>query len=359
MKVKGYAAMTFTTPLQPWEFNRREPGARDVLIDIDYCGICHSDIHMVHDYFDLDARGIHEVQAFPVVPGHEFVGHVLEVGDEVTAHGVGDRVGVGVLYSSCRSCGHCDEGRENYCPDVQFTYGGFEADGKTPTYGGHSTKIVVDEHFVLKVPDNLDPAAAAPLMCAGITAWSPFTHLGIGQGHKLAVLGLGGLGHIAVKLGVSLGAEVTVLSRSSSKEADARKLGAHDFVLMDREDALDAHQERFDFIYDSVSAEHDIVRPIRSLAYGGTLIMVGAAPDEPANPGYLKIDTLLLAAQRRNVHGSLIGGIPEAQSLLDHCGEHGIVCDVEVIRPDQINEAYRRTLAADVKYRFVIDCNQF
>lgn len=346
MNVRGYAAQSSDSPLAPWEFERRDPGDKDVRIQIEYCGVCHSDIHF--------SRNEWQFTTYPCVPGHEIVGRVVEVGGAVTRHGEGDLVGVGCFVESCRTCASCHDGSENYCESgARMTYGSVEADGKTPTYGGYSTQIVVDEHFVLKIPASLDPAGAAPLLCAGITTYSPLRHLGVSEGMRVAVMGLGGLGHMGVKLAASFGAEVTVLSRSPSKEADAQRLGAHDFVLTSGEDALAPLASRFDVILDTISAEHDVNGPLNCLKRDGTLILVGASPV----PIPLAAFPLILA--RRSIMGSLVGGLPETQEMLDHCGKHGITSDIETITPDQINEAFDRAVQGDVKYRFVIDCTKF
>jgi uncharacterized zinc-type alcohol dehydrogenase-like protein len=288
------------------------------------------------------------------VPGHEIIGRVVEMGSDVSQHREGDLVGVGCFVDSCRSCGSCREDLENYCENgMTMTYGSFEPDGVTPTYGGYATQIVVDEHFVLRIPDGLDPAEAAPLLCAGITTYSPLRHAGVSKGSKLAVMGLGGLGHMGVKLGASFGAEVTVLSHSPSKEADAARLGAHDFVLNSGPDALESLAGRFDVILDTVSANHDINGPLNCLRRDGTLIMVGASPD----PFQLAAFPLIFG--RRSIRGSLVGGLKETQEMLDHCAAHGIGSDIERIEPSQINAAYERALRGDVKYRFVIDCSKF
>jgi uncharacterized zinc-type alcohol dehydrogenase-like protein len=346
MKVRGYAATSADAPLAPWEFDRRDPGAKDIRIQIEHCGICHSDIHF--------SRNEWEFTNYPCVPGHEIIGRVVEVGSDVSQHREGDLVGVGCFVDSCRTCGSCREDLENYCENgMTMTYGSVEPDGVTPTYGGYATQIVVDEHFVLRIPDGLDPAAAAPLLCAGITTYSPLRHAGVSKGSKLAVMGLGGLGHMGVKLGASFGAEVTVLSHSPSKEADAARLGAHDFVLNSGPDALESLAGRFDVILDTVSANHDINGPLNCLRRDGTLIMVGASPD----PFQLAAFPLIFG--RRSIRGSLVGGLKETQEMLDHCAAHGIGSDIEQIEPNQINEAYERALRGDVKYRFVIDCSKF
>lgn len=346
MKVRGYAATSADALLTPWEFDRRDPGAKDIRIQIEHCGICHSDIHF--------SRNEWQFTNYPCVPGHEIIGRVVEVGSDVSQHREGDLVGVGCFVDSCRSCGSCREDLENYCENgMTMTYGSFEPDGVTPTYGGYATQIVVDEHFVLRIPDGLDPAEAAPLLCAGITTYSPLRHAGVSKGSKLAVMGLGGLGHMGVKLGASFGAEVTVLSHSPSKEADAARLGAHDFVLNSGPEALESLAGRFDVILDTVSANHDINGPLNCLRRDGTLIMVGASPD----PFQLAAFPLIFG--RRSIRGSLVGGLKETQEMLDHCAAHGIGSDIERIEPSQINEAYERALRGDVKYRFVIDCSKF
>jgi len=346
MRVRGYAAQSADSELAAWEFERRTPGEKDVVIRIEYCGICHSDIHF--------ARNEWGGTTYPAVPGHEIIGRVVEVGSGVTRYHKDDRVGVGCFVESCRTCGSCQEDLENYCENgVRGTYGGVEDDGVTPTRGGYSSHIVVDEHFVLNIPDALDPAGAAPLLCAGITTYSPLRHVGVSPGDRVAVMGLGGLGHMGVKLAASFGAEVTVLSRSPSKQADAERLGAHDFVLTNEEGAMNALVGRFDIVLDTISAEHDINGPVMSLKRDGTFIMVGASPTPHALAG----GPLIMG--RRSVMGSLVGGIAETQEMLDHCGKHRIVSDVEMITPDQINEAYERAVQGDVKYRFVIDCTQF
>lgn len=346
MKVKAYAAQTAQSPLAPFELERRECKPKDVSIEITHCGICHSDIHM--------ARNEWKNSMFPIVPGHEIIGVVKEVGSAVKKYKVGERVGVGCLVDSCRTCGSCKEGLENYCDNgFTGTYSGYEQDRKTITYGGYSTGIVVDEDFVLRIPDNLDPAAAAPLLCAGITTYSPMKHVGVGKGDKIAILGLGGLGHMGVKLAASFGAEVSVLSRSPNKEEDAKRLGATHFILTTDEAAMTKYTEYFDYILDTVAAKHDINQAFSLLKRQGTLMMVGAA-DQP-----LDLAVFSLIFKRRKMIGSLIGGLPETQEMLDHCGKHKITSDIELIAADQINDAYERTLKSDVKYRFVIDCKTF
>jgi alcohol dehydrogenase (NADP+) len=345
LPTRGYAATTADTPLAPFAFDRRVPGDRDVHITIDFCGICHSDIHSAKNEWGMTT--------YPFVPGHEIIGRVVKIGKDVKNVREGQRVGVGCFVNSCRKCGSCKSGRENYCENgMIMTYGSVEPDG-TPTRGGYSRDIVVDEHFVLTIPEGLDPAGAAPLLCAGITTYSPLRQVGVTKGSRVAVMGLGGLGHMGVKLAASLGAEVTVFSRSPEKEADAKRLGANEFVLTTRPGALDAVAGRYDAVLDTVSAKHDLTPVLNALKAHGSLILVGASP-EP-----LEFSALPLIFANRRIVGSLVGGIPETQELLEHCGKHGITSDVELITPDQINAAFERTLRGDVKYRFVIDCTKF
>ena len=340
--VKGYAAQTPTTNLAPWDFERRDVGPHDVQFDIQFCGVCHSDLHQIkNDWFP----GI-----FPMVPGHEIVGRVVKVGSEVTKFKVGDIAGTGCMVDSCRVCENCKDDLEQYCLNGNSgTYNSVEQDKKTPTYGGYSNSIVVSEDFVLHVPENLDLAAAAPLLCAGITTYSPLKHWKVGKGHKLAVLGLGGLGHMGVKFGVAFGAEVTVLSTSPSKEEDAKKLGAHHFVVTSDPEQIKAAKGTFDFILDTVSAEHDFNMYLSLLRTNGVMMCVGA----PSNPA--EISAFSLLGGRKSVAGSGIGGILETQEMLDFCGEHNIVSDIEMIDIKDIDSAYARMLKGDVRYRFVID----
>lgn len=339
---KGYAAQSPTENLAPWTFERRAVGAKDVQFDIQYCGVCHSDLHQIRDEW---FPGI-----FPMVPGHEIVGKVVAVGDEVTKFKVGDLAAVGCMVDSCRTCENCEKGLEQYCLNTySLTYNSLEQDGKTPTYGGYSNTIVTNEDFVLKLSDKLDLAAAAPLLCAGITTYSPLKHWKVGKGHKLAVLGLGGLGHMGVKFGVAFGAEVTVLSTSPSKEADARKLGAHNFVVTKDEEQVKAVRGTFDFILDTVSAKHDLPFYLDMLKTDGVHICVGVPP-EP-----FQVPAFSLLGGRKSVAGSGIGGIPETQEMLDFCAEHNIVSDIEIIDIKDIDNAYERMEKGDVRYRFVID----
>ncbi|MGN6178545.1 MAG: NAD(P)-dependent alcohol dehydrogenase [Mucilaginibacter sp.] len=340
--VKGYAAQSPTSDLAPWDFERREVGPHDVQFDILYCGVCHSDLHQIkNDWFP----GI-----FPMVPGHEIVGRVVKVGDQVTKFKVGDLAGTGCLVDSCLHCENCNHDLEQYCLEGNTqTYNGMERDGSMPTYGGYSTSIVVKEHFVLKISEKLDLAATAPLLCAGITTWSPLKHWGVGKGHKLAVLGLGGLGHMGVKFGVALGADVTVLSTSPEKEADAKKLGAHHFVVTKDAEQMKAAYNSFDFILDTVSAPHDFNMYLGLLKTNGVMICVGVPP-EPA-----QVAAFSLIGGRKSLAGSGIGGIKETQEMLDFCAENNIVSDIEMINIQDITQAYERMVKGDVRYRFVID----
>ncbi len=342
MKTKAYANHAADKPFVPYTFERHAAGAEEVAIDISYCGICHSDIHT--------ARSEWGPAFYPCVPGHEIVGVVREVGKSVTRFKIGDTVGVGCMVDSCRTCESCKEGFEQYC-HKGFT-GTYNSPHPSETYtkGGYSTHIVVDQRFVLNIPQNLNLAATAPLLCAGITTYSPLKHVGVGRGSRVAVLGLGGLGHMGVKLAASFGAEVTVLSRSPHKKPDAERLGAHNFLLTTDSKDVAKYTDYFDIILDTVSAQHDINQALGMIRRDGTLIMVGA-PEKP-----LDLMTFSIIFRRRNILGSLIGGIPETQAMLDHCGKHNITSDIELIAASQINEAYERTLKSDVKYRFVIDC---
>ncbi len=342
ISAKGYAAQTNTSDLAPWTFDRREPGPHDVQFDILYCGVCHSDLHQIRDDW---FPGI-----FPMVPGHEIVGRVVKVGDKVTKFKAGDLAATGCLVDSCGHCDNCKHDLEQYCLEgATGTYNAHERDGKTPTYGGYSNTIVVKEEFVLRLADNADLPATAPLLCAGITTYSPLRHWKVGKGHKLAVLGLGGLGHMAVKFGVAFGADVTVLSTSPKKEADAKKLGAHNFVVTTDEAQVTAARGTFDFILDTVSAEHDFNMYLSLLKTNGTMICVGV----PSNPASVSAFSLL--GGRKSLAGSSIGGIKETQEMLDYCAANNIVSDIELINIKDIKHAYERMLKGDVRYRFVID----
>lgn len=340
---KAFANHAADKPMVPYTFERREPGAHDVAIDIEFCGICHSDIHT--------ARGEWGPTPYPCVPGHEIVGKVRAVGAQVQKFKVGQTVGVGCMVGSCQNCASCKEGLEQYC-ETGFTgtYGAKVAYEGGYTKGGYSNHIVVNEKFVLTVPENLDLAAVAPLLCAGITTYSPLRHVGVKKGDRVAILGLGGLGHMGVKLAASFGAEVSVLSHSPSKQGDAKRLGAHHFILTSEPTNIEKYQGYFDYILDTVSAKHDLGQALSLLKRDGTLMMVGAS-DQP-----LDLSVFSLIMERRKIVGSLIGGIAETQEMLDHCGRHGIVSDIELIPAEKINQAYERTVNSDVKYRFVIDC---
>lgn len=342
MKVKAYAAQNATSPLAPYEFERRAVGDKDVQIQILYCGICHSDIHT--------ARNEWHGTIYPCVPGHEIVGKVTAVGKTVSKYKVGDQVGVGCLVNSCRYCGSCKEGLQNYCDNgFTLTYNSASADPTKHTMGGYSSHIVVDQDFVLTIPQGMDLAATAPLLCAGITTYSPLKHVGVGKGDRVAVLGLGGLGHMGVKLAAAMGAEVTVLSRSPQKAEDAKRLGAAHFALTTDDTQMTKMAAHFDYILDTVAAKHDVNQALNCIKRDGTLIMVGAA-DKP-----LDLAVFSLIFKRRQIMGSLIGGIPQTQEMLNFCAKHNIVSDIELINPTQINEAYERTVSGRVKYRFVID----
>ena len=339
---KAFAAQRAHDALTPFSFDRREPGPHDVVIGISHCGVCHTDWHFVNNDFGMSL--------YPMVPGHEIVGKVRRVGSEVKRFAVGDGAGVGCLVDSCRQCDACAQGLEQHCENgFTLTYSGLERDGTTVTQGGYSTSIVVDERFALRVPETLAAERAAPLLCAGITTYSPLRRWRVGPGHKLAVVGLGGLGHMAVKFGYSFGAEVTVISTTATKEADARGLGASDFVLSTDPAQVARVANRFDLILDTLSASHDYGAYVGMLKSGGTLICLGL-PAEPIN-----VHSLNIVFSRRCIAGSLIGGLPETQEMLDYCAEHQISADVETIPIQQINEAFQRMLKNDVKYRFVID----
>jgi alcohol dehydrogenase (NADP+) len=343
-KTPAYAAQTATTPLAPFSIERRDPGLHDVQIEIQYCGVCHSDLHT--------ARGEWPDIVFPVVPGHEIVGRVTKVGNEVTRFKAGDLAGVGCLVDSCRTCPSCRQGLEQYCdkgligtyssPDPHFP-------GKM-TYGGYSKSIVVDERFVLRVPAKLNPAAAAPLLCAGITTYSPLRHWGAGKGKKVGIVGLGGLGHMGVKFAHAFGAHTVLFTSSTSKIEDGRRLGADEVVISKDAAQMKKHAKSFDFILNTVAASHNLDAFTELLRLNGTLCLVGAPSTPHPSPA---IWNLLL--RRLSIAGSAIGGIPQTQEMLDFCAEHNLACDIEIIPIQKINEAYERMLRSDVKYRFVID----
>lgn len=338
---RGYATSGPTALLEPFRFERREPGPRDVVIDILYCGICHSDIHQARDEWG------HSI--YPMVPGHEIVGRVSRVGAEVTRFRAGDIAGVGCFVDSCRKCADCRDGEEQYCTVyLAATYNGTFSDG-SPTFGGYSTAIVVDEGYTLRIPAGLELAGAAPLLCAGITTYSPLRHWNVGPGARVGIVGLGGLGHVGVKIAAAMGAEVTVLSTSAGKEANATQLGARHFIVTRDRAALLAAARSFDFILDTVSAAHDLPTYLRLLRRDGVMVLVGAPPEPGIVPAFA------LIGGRKSLAGSSIGGIRETQQMLDFCAEHGIVADVEVIPIQRVNEAYDRTVRGEVHYRFVID----
>lgn len=342
LSTKGFAALKPNSRLTSFSFERRNPREHDVLIDIKYCGVCHSDLHQARDEW---GGGI-----FPMVPGHEIVGVVKQVGSSVHSFKPGDIVGVGCLVDSCQSCGSCHDGLEQYCEKgFVGTYNSYEKDGKTPTYGGYSDKIVVHQRFVLKIGHNLDLKGVAPLLCAGITTYSPLRHWQIGPGKNVAIVGLGGLGHMGVKLAHALGAHVTCITTSAAKKNDALELGAHQVIISRNKEEMKYNNNKFDFILDTVSAEHDLNPYLDLLRRDGTLCLVGLPPSPASVPPFP------LVMGRKKIAGSLIGGLPETQEMLDFCAKHNIVSNVEVIPIQSINEAYDRMLKNDVKYRFVID----
>ncbi|MBI4376565.1 MAG: NAD(P)-dependent alcohol dehydrogenase [Elusimicrobia bacterium] len=341
MLTKAYAVRSATSALEPFELERREPGPTDIEIEIAYCGICHSDIHQ--------ARNEWGNSLYPMVPGHEIAGRVSKAGAKVRGFRPGDHAGIGCLVDSCRRCSNCREGVEQFCErGASFTYNSTEQDRKTPTFGGYSSRIVVDEAFALRIPASQPLERIAPLFCAGITTYSPLKRFGVRRGQRVGVLGLGGLGHMAVKIAAALGAEVTVLSGSPAKRADAKRLGAHDFALTSELKNALALQGRFDLILDTVAARHDVNAALGWLKIGGQLVLVGAPP-EP-----LEVNAFSLLT-RKSISGSVIGGLAETQEMLDFCVRKKVVSDVEVISIRQVNEAYERMMRGDVRYRFVID----
>lgn len=346
MKSRGYAAQSAGSELSHFEFDRRDLGTHDVALDISYAGICHSDIHQVAEEWGP--------ALFPMVPGHEIAGIVTSVGSGVTKFAVGDKIGVGVFVDSCRTCSSCVKGLQQYCVEgMTGTYNGYERDGKTVAMGGYANNFVINQDFAVKIPDNLPLEGVAPLLCAGITLYSPIKHWNVGPGMKVAVMGLGGLGHMGVKFAVAMGAEVTVLSHSPSKKADAIAMGAHHFVSTKELENLEPLAKSFDLILNTVSAELEIGNFLNLLKLDGTLVVIGL----PGKPYQVHVGALLNG--RRSIAGSMIGGIPEMQEMLDFCAAKSIVSDVEVIQASYINEAYKRTIASDVKYRFVIDASTF
>jgi len=346
MNSRGYAALSAKAPLEPFTFERRPLGEHDVALDISYAGICHSDIHTVRDEWGP--------AHYPVVPGHEIAGVVTQVGSAVTQFAVGDRIGVGVYVDSCRTCPNCLAGLSHYCDNgMTGTYNGMERNGKYPTFGGYSNNFVVDENYAVHIPHSLDMAAVAPLMCAGITLYSPLRHWNVTPGSKVGIIGLGGLGHMGVKFAVALGAEVTVFSHSPHKKADALAMGAHHFVVTSEKDFHKPLFNTFNLILNTVAAELDVDPYLSMLKQDSTLVFIGlSGKPYPVNAGSLLY-------KRKSIAGSMIGSTSELQEMLDFCAKHNIVSDIELIDPDYINTAYERAVASDVKYRFVIDAAKF
>lgn len=344
LPTQGYATKNPSSQLEPFNFERREPGAHDVLIKILYCGVCHSDIHQ--------ARNEWGNATYPMVPGHEIVGRVERVGSDVKKFKINDLVGVGCFVDSCRTCASCKDHEEQFCEKhMALTYNGTEMDLKTPTFGGYSSQIVVNENYVLRLSSKLPLANVAPLLCAGITTYSPLKRFKVGKGTRVGIVGLGGLGHMAVKFAAAMGAEVTMLSTSPAKEKDAKHLGAHHFVVTTNSKNLEPYLNYFDFILDAVSGVHDANTYLNLLNRGGVMVLVGV-PEKP-----LEIQAFSIIGKRRSLVGSLIGGIRETQEMLDYCAEKNITSDVEIIPIQKIAEAYDRTIKGDVRYRFVIDMN--
>lgn len=343
IRTSAYAAHTHDSPLRPWAFERRDPGPHDVEIDIDFCGICHSDIHTV--------RGEWGPERYPFVPGHEIVGRVASVGAKVTKFHKGQRVGVGCMVDSCQRCESCAAGQEQFCENgFTGTYSGIEAETGRQTYGGYSKKIVVQEKFVLRIPEALDPARAAPLLCAGITTYSPLRHWKAGRGKKVGVVGLGGLGHMGLKIARAMGATVVLITTSPSKADNGRQLGAHEVCVSTDSQQMAKHKESLDLILDTAAVSHDLDALLDLLKRDGTLVLVGIPAERNPSP-----DVARLVRKRRSIVGSITGGLPETQEMLDFCAAHGLGADVEVIPIQKVNEAYERMLKGDVRYRFVID----
>ncbi|MBC2840548.1 NAD(P)-dependent alcohol dehydrogenase [Robiginitalea sp. SC105] len=341
-QAKAYGAQAADADLEPMTIERRNPGPRDVLIEITYCGVCHSDIHTV--------RNDWKNSVYPVIPGHEIIGRVLETGSEVTRFSKGDRVGVGCMVDSCQECDSCNKDLEQFCQKgATFTYNSPDPHLGGRTYGGYTTLITVQQDFVLRIPENLDEKATAPLLCAGITTWSPLSHWKVGKGDKVGVVGLGGLGHMGIKFANALGAHVVMITRSPDKAGDGKSLGAHEVLLSTDQEAMEAQVGSFDFILNTIPVGHEMDPYIQLLKIDGTMVLVGAVePLKPFHGGGLIMG-------RKRVAGSLIGGIAETQEMLDFCGEHNITSDIELIDMQEINTAYERVVDSDVKYRFVID----
>ncbi len=344
LKTRTYAAPSVKAALEPHEINRREPGPHDVLIEILYCGICHSDIHQVRDEWGGST--------FPLVPGHEIVGKVKQIGSAVKKWQVGDTVGVGCFVDSCRQCAPCKQGDEQFCESGNsLTYNSTEQDKKTPTYGGYSEQMTVDENYILRIPEGMALDRTAPLLCAGITTYSPLRHFNIKPGQNVAIVGLGGLGHMGVKLAKAMGANVTVLSHSPNKAEDAKKLGADQFISTQDKSVFKTHANQFDFILNTISAAHDYNDYLGLLKLDGAMVLVGV-PEKA-----LPVSAMALIMKRRKIAGSLIGGIRETQEMLDFCAKNNVLSDIELIPIQKVNEAYERVVKGDVHYRFVIDMN--
>jgi uncharacterized zinc-type alcohol dehydrogenase-like protein len=341
-EIKGFAAHSATSPLGPFSFKRRDPGPADVQIEILFCGVCHSDLHL--------ARNEWQNTTYPIVPGHEIIGRVTAVGSKAKSFKTGDMAAVGCMVDSCRTCAECKDGLEQYCDNTVFTYNSQDKQLGGITYGGYSTQIVVDQNFVLHVSDKLDPAAAAPLLCAGITTYSPLRYWNVSPGNKVGIVGLGGLGHMGVKIAHAMGAHVVLFTTSPGKTVDAKRMGADEVVISKNPEEMQKHAGSFDFILNTVAAPHNLDAYLELLKRDGTLCLVGL-PDHPhPSPN---VGNLIF--KRREIAGSLIGGIKETQEMLDFCAKHNIVSDIELIPMQKINEAYERMLKSDVKYRFVID----
>lgn len=346
MRVKGLVAHKAGGPLEPFVFERRAIGANDVGFQITYAGICHSDIHQVREEWGP--------ALFPMVPGHEIVGVVSEVGSSVKKFKIGDRIGVGVFIDSCRKCAPCKSGLQQYCDEgMTGTYNGYERDGKTIAFGGYSNGFVIDQDYAVTIPSNLEMSGVAPLLCAGITLYSPIKHFKVGPGMKVAVMGLGGLGHMGVKFAAAMGAEVTVISHSANKKDDALRMGAKDFVLIKDKEDLKPLRRKFDLVLNTVSAMIDINAYLGILKIDGTMVIIGL-PDAP-----YAVSAGALLEGRKSLTGSMIGGMPELQEMIDFAGQHNIVSDIELVKADYVEKAYERTVASDVKYRFVIDAGTF
>lgn len=346
MRVKGLVAHKAGGPLEPFVFERRAIGANDVGFQITYAGICHSDIHQVREEWGP--------ALFPMVPGHEIVGVVSEVGSSVKKFKIGDRIGVGVFIDSCRKCAPCKSGLQQYCDEgMTGTYNGYERDGKTIAFGGYSNGFVIDQDYAVTIPSNLEMSGVAPLLCAGITLYSPIKHFKVGPGMKVAVMGLGGLGHMGVKFAAAMGAEVTVISHSANKKDDALRMGAKDFVLIKDKEDLKPLRRKFDLVLNTVSAMVDINAYLGILKIDGTMVIIGL-PDAP-----YAVSAGALLEGRKSLTGSMIGGMPELQEMIDFAGQHNIVSDIELVKADYVEKAYERTVASDVKYRFVIDAGTF